>query len=94
MSKAITELWPYTGELFVPADYETEAINNGIMSDLSTLKNKWEEKINEIFREATLSYPENIFQQSGGKTGMHTEHLGYILADLQFMQRAYPDCEW
>ena len=94
MRNAINELWPYTGELFMPADYELEAINNGIMPDLSILKNKWEEKVNEIFCEATLPYPEKIFQQSGGKTGAHSEHLGFILADLQFMQRAYPGCEW
>ena len=94
MLKAITELWPYTGELFMPADYETDTISKGIMPDLSILKNKWEEKVNEIFSEATLSYPDKIFQQSGGKTGAHSEHLGYILTDLQFMQRAYPDCEW
>lgn len=94
MLKAISELWAYTGELFMPADYESEATNIGIMPDLSTLKNIWEEKVNEIFREATLPYPEKTFQQSGGKTGAHSEHLGFILADLQFMQRAYPNCEW
>ncbi len=94
MLKAIIELWPYTGELFMPVDYELEATSNGIIPDLSILKNKWEEKVNEIFREAILPYPEKTFQQSGGKTGVHSEHLGYVLADLQFMQRAYPDCEW
>lgn len=94
MLKAIIELWPYTGELFMPVNYELEAISNGIIPDLSILKNKWEEKVNDIFCEATLSYPEKTFQQSGGKSGAHSEELGYILADLQFMQRAYPGCEW
>ena len=94
MLKAITELWPYTGELFMPADYELEAISNNIFPDLSILKNGWQEKVQDIFREATLPYPEETFQQTGGKTGAHSEHLGFILADLQFMQRAYPDCEW
>jgi len=94
MLNAITELWPYAGELFMPADYELEAFRNDIMPDLSVLKTKWEEKVNEIFHEATLPYPEKTFLQSGGKSGAHSEHLGYILADLQFMQRAYPGCEW
>ncbi len=44
--------------------------------------------------EATLPVPENVFMQTGGKTGTHTEQLGYILSDLQYMQRAYPGCEW
>ncbi len=94
MLKAIIELWPYTGELFIPAPYETETINLGIIPELSILKKRWEEKVMEILTEATLPYPEKIFQQTGGKTGTHSEHLGYILADLQFMQRAYPNCEW
>ncbi len=94
MLKAINELWAYTGELFIPAEYESEAASNGFAVDVALLKNKWEEKVKEIFAEATLPYPERSFQQLGGKTGTHSEHMGFILADLQFMQRAYPGCEW
>jgi ring-1,2-phenylacetyl-CoA epoxidase subunit PaaC len=94
MLKAINELWGYTGELFIPADYEQEASTNGIGVDISLLKNKWQERIKGIFAEATLPFPPVIFQHSGGKQGIHSEHLGFILADLQFMQRAYPGCEW
>jgi len=94
MLKAINELWAYTGELFMPANYEQEAFSDKIAPELSCLENKWVERVCEIFKEATLPIPDKTFPYSGGKTGMHSEHLGFILADLQFMQRAYPGCEW
>jgi ring-1,2-phenylacetyl-CoA epoxidase subunit PaaC len=89
INKAIDELWPYTGELFLPADYEKEM---GI--DVGELKNKWLEKVNEVFSEATLVIPGNKNMYTGGKEGKHTEHLDNILADLQYMQRTYPNSEW
>jgi len=89
MIKSIAELWPYTGEMFVAADYE---IAFGI--DVTSLKNIWEQKVKGIFDSATLSMPEKTFMQAGGKTGTHTEHLGYILAELQYVQRAYPNSNW
>lgn len=87
--KAIEELWRYTGEMFKPADYENE-----INIDFNLLQQQWNEKVKAIFDEATLIIPEKTFMQSGGKQGKHTEHLGYILAELQYMQRAYPNSEW
>jgi ring-1,2-phenylacetyl-CoA epoxidase subunit PaaC len=89
MLHAIDELWRYTGEMFLPADYELDL---GI--DFNNIKNSWTEKVNAVFAEATLPVPEKTFMQTGGKTGTHTEHLGYILADLQYMQRAYPNSQW
>ncbi len=89
MLKAIDELWRYTGEMFSPAEYEIEA---GF--DVSLLKDDWMKKVNSVFEEATLPVPEKIFMQSGGKTGVHTEHLGFILTDLQYLQRTYPNAEW
>jgi ring-1,2-phenylacetyl-CoA epoxidase subunit PaaC len=87
MLKAIDELWRYTGEMFMPAVYET-------IVDVSILKNSWLEKVSTIFSEATLPVPEKIFMQSGGKNGIHTEHLGFLLTELQYVQRAYPDSQW
>jgi fatty acid desaturase len=81
--------WRYTGELFMPADYEIEA---GF--DLRTLKDDWTKKITTVFEEATLPVPEKTFMQSGGKTGIHTEHLGFILTELQYLQRTYPGAAW
>ena len=92
--KAIDDLWMFTGELFKPALYETEAVEDGFGVDVANLKDGWMQKVKNVFGEATLPVPENVWMQSGGKEGMHTEYLGYILADMQFLQRAYPDCEW
>ncbi len=89
MLQAIEELWPYTGEMFLPAEYETSF---GI--DLISIKNVWDGKVKAVFAEASLPVPEKVFMQSGGKKGTHTEHLGFILTELQYMQRTYPGAEW
>ncbi len=89
MLQAIDELWRYTGELFNAADYEKEA---GINPSL--FQSQWLSKVKEVFEEASLPVPEKTFMQSGGKTGTHTEHLGFILTELQYIQRAYPDSQW
>lgn len=89
MLAATKELWRYTGEFFIPAPYET-ALN----IDLVSLKTEWDKKVKTVMEEATLPVPEKVFMQTGGKTGSHTEQLGYILAELQYMQRVYPGCEW
>ena len=94
MLSAIDELWQYTGELFEPAIYEQRAAEEGLAIDPSSLKSKWEEKVKEVFIEATLLYPGEVSIKRGGKNGDHSEHLSNILADLQFMQRAYPNSEW
>jgi ring-1,2-phenylacetyl-CoA epoxidase subunit PaaC len=94
MQKAIAELWPFTGELFIPASYETATAEKGISTDIKTLKENWLQKVNEIFAEATLATPATGWSQTGGKDGVHTEHLGFVLTELQFMQRAYPGMEW
>lgn len=89
MLTAIDELWRYTGELFIAAPYEIE-----LNIDLASLKTEWDNKVKAVMEEATLPVPEKLFMQTGGKTGTHNEQLGYILSDLQYMQRAYPGCEW
>jgi ring-1,2-phenylacetyl-CoA epoxidase subunit PaaC len=94
MQNAIDELWMYVDELFINADYEAELLKENISVDVSSLKNLWFKKTKEIFSEATLKIPQNAFQQTGGKQGFHTERLGYILAEMQFMQRAYPNSVW
>jgi ring-1,2-phenylacetyl-CoA epoxidase subunit PaaC len=94
MLNAIDELWMYTGELFVAATYELQVVSREHEVDVTLLKTKWEEKVRDIFIEATLPWPGEVFQQMGGKDGKHTEYLGYILAELQFMQRAYPGSKW
>jgi len=94
MSNAVEELWPYVYEMFSPADYEIELMKENISVDVASLKNIWMQKTTEIFSEAGLVMPQQIFAQKGGKEGIHTEHLGYILAEMQFLQRAYPNLIW
>ncbi|HRG94548.1 MAG TPA: phenylacetate-CoA oxygenase subunit PaaC, partial [Chitinophagaceae bacterium] len=89
MEQALETLWPYTGELFLAAPYEKEL---GI--DLAALQVSWDQKIKTVLEEATLAVPEKTFMQQGGKNGIHSEHLGFLLTDLQYMQRTYPGCEW
>ncbi len=89
MSKAIEELWRYTGEMFIPAAYEKVA---GI--EFTLLKEEWAQKVQTVFDKAALPVPLNTFMQTGGKQGIHTEHLGYILTELQYIQRTYPNSEW
>jgi ring-1,2-phenylacetyl-CoA epoxidase subunit PaaC len=86
MKNAIEYLWQYTGEFFIAAEYE--------IVDVAALKNEWIEKVKSIFDEATLSLPENTFMQTGGKTGVHTEHLGFVLPEMQSLQRNFPGAEW
>ena len=91
---ALTELWMYTGELYTPTAIEKELKLEGIAPDLHEIKLKWTAKVEEIMREATLKIPEAKWMQGGGKKGIHTEHLGFILSDLQYMQRTYPNQNW
>src|SRR5690348_3705593 len=95
MKKAIENTWPLTGEMFEPAAYENLLLENRIGVDVSNLKNDWLKKIQSVFDEATLPVPgNNIWMQRGGKEGIHSEGLGCLLAEMQFLQRAYPGCEW
>jgi ring-1,2-phenylacetyl-CoA epoxidase subunit PaaC len=94
MVNAIDELWTYTGELFTPSSYEIEAHKAGIAPDVSTLKDDWQHRVVEVFDEARLPLPTGGFSQTGGKLGMHSEYLGYILAEMQFLQRTYPASKW
>jgi ring-1,2-phenylacetyl-CoA epoxidase subunit PaaC len=94
MQKAILALWQYTGEMFMPSDYEKALAEENIILDVSLLKDAWMEKVKSVFDEATLTIPENVFMQQGGKNGTHTEKLGYILSEMQYLQRVYPGAEW
>jgi ring-1,2-phenylacetyl-CoA epoxidase subunit PaaC len=99
MLKALDTLWSYTGEFFMPADYEIAIATAGIGVDIGTLKQHWRIRVQEVLQEATLPVPfgegkPEVFMHTGGKAGLHTEYLGYILAEMQHLQRAYPGAEW
>lgn len=94
MQKAIDELWMYTGELFENDELDENLIALGIAPDASAIKGKWKTAIMDLLAEARLKVPTDAYMQSGSRQGIHTEHLGYILADMQYLQRAYPDAKW
>ena len=91
---AFNNLWSYRGELLVPAEYEKTAVAAGYGVDLISIKPAVEQKTFEILDQATLLRPTDAWMQTGGKTGRHSEHLGFILAEMQFLQRAYPNSAW
>lgn len=94
IEKALDTLWSYTGDMFAPAGFEQETIKAGMATDLSLVKTKWAKKIAAVMEEATLILPQDAWMHSGGKEGRHTEHLGYLLGEMQFLQRANPGANW
>jgi ring-1,2-phenylacetyl-CoA epoxidase subunit PaaC len=94
IEKAVENLWMYSGELFSMTQTEKQLFEAGYIPDYARIQQQWEEYVAKIFEEATLEVLKDVFMQKGGKTGRHTEHLGYILAELQYLQRAYPGLEW
>lgn len=94
LQRAVEARWMFTGELFQPSAADQFALDAGIGPDLQALKEPWMNYVKGILDEATVTLPTDPWMQEGGKEGRHSEHLGYILAELQFMQRAYPNMEW
>jgi ring-1,2-phenylacetyl-CoA epoxidase subunit PaaC len=92
--RALKELWGYTGEMFIPADYEIECAKYKSGVDINSLKDDWLDKVRLVFEESTLSIPGEGSENKDGKNGKHTEHLQAILNDMQYLQRTYPGCEW
>ena len=94
MQEAIDDLWTYTDELFHQTSADKVMVEDGIGVDVTQLKEEYYKNVNQLLEEANLMIPESRWFQKGGKEGIHTEHLGYLLSDLQYMQRTYPNMEW
>ncbi len=94
MRDALDELWPYVGELFETDEVERALVPSGIAVDPSKLRSSFDATLDRIFREATLPRPRDGWMQTGGRRGHHSEHLGHVLAELQYLQRAYPGATW
>jgi ring-1,2-phenylacetyl-CoA epoxidase subunit PaaC len=94
MQRAIDDLWKFTGELFLPASWEEELSVSGQGVALGELADEWLEIVNNTIQEATLKIPADVWMQLGGKRGTHTEHLELLLAEMQYLQRAYPNSDW
>lgn len=91
---ALNELWRFTGELFEVDETENWVINQNIGFNPNDFYQKWLQTITQLFNTANLNIPENTFMQTGGKNGIHTEHLGYILAEMQSLPRAHEGASW
>jgi ring-1,2-phenylacetyl-CoA epoxidase subunit PaaC len=94
MQNAINELWMFTAEMFDMDEVDSILIKEGIVSDLTKIKNEWEKRVKEVIAEATLQLPTTSFKQKGSKEGKHSEHLGFLLAEMQYVHRAYPNSNW
>ena len=94
LQHAIDELWGFTPELFVMDELESGLLAEGIAVDRSALRDSWERQVRAALEAAGVSIPESSWQVDGGRRGLHTEHLGHLLSELQFVQRAYPGLEW
>lgn len=94
VQSAIDNLWMFTNELFEMNEIDNEMLEQKIGVDCSKLKIEWDKIINEVLSEATLNRSEDANMPTGGRQGIHTEHLGHLLSDMQYLQRAYPDATW
>ena len=91
---ALNKLWMYTNEIFEMDTLDIELFNVGIAVDNAALKSDWDNMVNKILTKAKLTRPKDEYMATGGKKGLHTEYLGFILSEMQFLQRAYPDAKW
>jgi ring-1,2-phenylacetyl-CoA epoxidase subunit PaaC len=94
VQSALDELWRFTREFFVADDTDEAMAARGVAPALADLESRWSARIDEVLGEATLQRPPNVPYSWHGKRGEHTEHLGYLLAEMQFMHRAYPGAQW
>ncbi len=91
---SLTHLAPFALEFFVPSAVDQAAYNAGIAPDVASLQETWINKVNSIFSLATLDPFTLSFPKKGGKSGIHSEHHGYVLAEMQSLARTYPDAKW
>jgi ring-1,2-phenylacetyl-CoA epoxidase subunit PaaC len=94
MQEAVNDLWTFTGDLFAMNETDEALIKEGIAVDQNKIKPEWEKMVKETLQKATLTIPENQYMHTGSLEGKHTEHLGYLLAEMQFLPRAYPGASW
>jgi ring-1,2-phenylacetyl-CoA epoxidase subunit PaaC len=94
IQESLDALWRYTDELFYTDEVELDMREKGISPDMEEVRKIWNQTVQDVLSEATLTIPSNNWKFDGGRRGMHSENLGYILADMQYMQRAYPNMEW
>jgi ring-1,2-phenylacetyl-CoA epoxidase subunit PaaC len=91
---AVDHLWPYTGELFMQPSDEGVLVDAGVTADVASLEGAWRAQVDDVLQRATLTAPAVAWMQRGGRAGVHTEHLGHLLAEMQSVARAHPGAQW
>ena len=94
IQESIDELWRFTGEIFESDDVENNLISENIITASNTYYHEWSKIVKETLQEALLIEPENVVMLTGGKKGLHTEKLGFMLAEMQYLPRTYPNAKW
>jgi len=95
IQRAFYELWRYTGELFYMDDIDHHLLAEGIAFDIGEIKPEWKQRMSQVLEEANVTMPtDDQYMAEGGRNGIHTEHLGYLLAEMQRLPRSYPDATW
>lgn len=94
LQTAVENLWEYTGGLFDETEGEADLAKLDLIPSSAELFEQWKENVAQDFNEYGIPLPESDFMQNGSRKGIHTEYFGYILCELQYMQRAYPGCAW
>jgi len=92
--RALDALWPYTAELFESDPVQEQMEAEGVAPSTASMQSAWLHTVEPVLRAAELQIPENTWPQTGGRQGMHSEHMGFLLAEMQFVQRAYPGQTW
>ena len=94
IQQSIDDLWVFTDELFHQTEADKAMVEAGIGVDVTLLKDTYYRRVKEVLEEATLQVPDVTYFQKGGKKGMHSEHMGFILTEMQYMQRTFPNMTW
>ncbi len=94
MHAAVDHLMPYTQEFWIPSAMQTQAVIAGVAVDMQTLKDRWQTSVDAVLAEATLKTPGAVGHITRGKDGVHSEHLSYLLAEMQSLARAHPEAVW
>ena len=95
MQDAINDLWYFVDDMFESDEVEEMLLRSGVAADLAIVRKQWTDAVTEKFKAANLEIPKvNNFMRMGSRSGNHTEHLGFILAEMQFLPRSYPDAKW
>lgn len=94
LDHALNMLWKYTGDMFESDEMDVLVEREGVGITFDKIKNSWEEDIDKLFQKSNLKVPQNIWMIKGGRKGVHTEYLSYLLNEMQMLPRMYPDAKW